>query len=249
MNGQNCIHIAWVNNIAFGKKHHVLHMIMDILHALDIEFSICFIENQNEFQRAWGKRRLFDIVFFAICPEDESGLEIAQRIRKRDSSIPIIFIAQNDKRIDEGYHTDAVHYLVVPLDESDLYSVLHKALWLAKSRREELIVGEVSGVWRYMEKDNLTYVRICSTSIVYYDTLSNALIIPSTEPVHVSPRDFVRIGIGVYVHKRRIRAVKGNRLWVDDVSKTELLIDSDRVAVINDFLQECSRTGLARWSN
>ena len=246
MNGQNCYYIALVNNIVFGKKHHVSQLITHGLRTMDIDFSISFIESQDEFQRAWNERRLIDIVFLGICPEDEYGFELAQRIRERDSSIPIIFVAHNDDRIDEGYYASAVHYLVVPLDESNLYSVLRKALRLARSRRDNIVIGKTNGVWRYIEIDNLVYVRTCSTIIAYYDTLSNVLKRPAAEPVQISPRDFVRIGDGVYVHKRRICTVKGNRLWVDDVSKTELHIDSDRVAVINEFLQECSRTGLAR---
>lgn len=56
-----------------------------------------------------------------------NGVDLAERIRKDNKSIQIVFITGYMDYISQGYDVEALHYLLKPIDEDKLLEVLDKA--------------------------------------------------------------------------------------------------------------------------
>lgn len=75
----------------------------------------------------------FDVVFMDIKMPGMSGLECAERLRKADDSISLIFMTNLPKFALEGYKYDATDYFIKPVS----YYLLKTRLNQIKSRIEK----------------------------------------------------------------------------------------------------------------
>lgn len=69
----------------------------------------------------------YDILLLDIEMGDMDGVTMAKKLRKSNDTIPIIFITGYSDYISEGYEVAALHYLMKPVKEEKLCSVLDRA--------------------------------------------------------------------------------------------------------------------------
>lgn len=86
----------------------------------------------------------FDILLLDIEMGGMDGVSLAKRLRRDNDTVQIVFITGYSDYIAEGYEVAALHYLMKPLDESKLFSVLDRAA--EKLRKNEKVLHlELSG--------------------------------------------------------------------------------------------------------
>ncbi len=71
-----------------------------------------------------------------------SGMELARRIRAKDKTAVIVFLTGLREYALEGYEVGALRYLMKPLREEDLYSLLSQAVAEYEDREETFFVWE-----------------------------------------------------------------------------------------------------------
>lgn len=76
---------------------------------------------------AYDEDKAYDILLLDVKMGEMSGIELARRIRQKDSRAVIIFLTSYFEYAGEGYEVDALHYLVKPVPERKLLEVLEKA--------------------------------------------------------------------------------------------------------------------------
>ena len=86
----------------------------------------------------------FDILLLDIEMGGMDGVTMAKRLRQSNDTVQIIFITGYSDYIAEGYEVAALHYLVKPLDENKLFSVLDRAAEKLQ-KNEKVLHLELSG--------------------------------------------------------------------------------------------------------
>ena len=84
-------------------------------------------DSAEKFKSARRENKNYDILLLDIQMGGQSGVELAKEIRCSDDKIIIIFITGFMEYISEGYDVSALHYLMKPVNEDKLFSVLDKA--------------------------------------------------------------------------------------------------------------------------
>ena len=69
----------------------------------------------------------FQILLLDIEMGGMDGVTMARKVRREDDAVQIIFITGYSDYIAEGYEVEALHYLMKPVDEGKLFSVLGRA--------------------------------------------------------------------------------------------------------------------------
>ncbi len=157
----------------------------------------------------------YDILLLDIEMAGIDGVEVAKRIREKNDLMQIIFITGYSDYIADGYDVAALNYLMKPLKEEKLFSVLDKAKEkLAKNER--VITLEANG----------QYYRIPLYKIRYVEVLANYLTIHANEEVKIKmtlshfekmlDERFIRIGRSFIVNLTKISRVNKNELRLDD---------------------------------
>lgn len=76
----------------------------------------------------YSEEKDFDILLLDIEMGDMDGVTLAKTLRKENDSVQIVFITGYSDYIAEGYDVAALHYLMKPIKEEKLFSVLDRAV-------------------------------------------------------------------------------------------------------------------------
>lgn len=118
----------------------------DYLHALaarwasdrGIPVQIQEFTSAESFLFHYAEESDFDILLLDIEMDGMDGVTMAKRLRQDNDTLQIIFVTGYTDYIAEGYEVAALHYLVKPLKEEKLFSVLDRAA--EKLRRNEKVL-------------------------------------------------------------------------------------------------------------
>ena len=178
-----------------------------------------FFSSAEEFLFHYAEEKDYDILLLDIEMGAMDGVTMARTLRRDNETVQIIFVTGYSDYIAEGYEVAALHYLMKPVREDKLFSVLDRAAEKL-SRNETVLNFEVGG----------EMVRVPIYQIRYADVSGNYVTIHAAGEVTVKmtlgelegqlDRRFYRAGRSVIV----------NLTMISRVTKTEILL-SDGTAV------------------
>ena len=157
----------------------------------------------------------YDILLLDIEMEAMDGVTMAKHLRKDNEAVQIIFITGYTDYIAEGYEVAALHYLVKPVKEEKLFSVLDRAA--EKLRKNEKVLHfEISG----------EIVRVPVYQIRYAEVMANYVTIHAAEDVTVKmtlgdlekelDERFYRAGRSIIVNLTQISRVTKTEIKLSD---------------------------------
>lgn len=85
-------------------------------------------ESAESFLFEYAQDKSFDILLLDIEMGKMSGVELAKKVRQDNKEVQIVFITGYMDYIAEGYDVEALHYLLKPVSEQKLRSVLDRAV-------------------------------------------------------------------------------------------------------------------------
>lgn len=85
----------------------------------------CF-DSAESFLFSWEDEKDYGVLILDIEMGSMSGMELARKIRERDSDIPILFVTGYAEYMQFGYDVKALHYLMKPMDKEKFFSVLDR---------------------------------------------------------------------------------------------------------------------------
>ncbi|MCM1542791.1 MAG: LytTR family DNA-binding domain-containing protein [Blautia sp.] len=162
----------------------------------------------------------FDLILLDIDLGDGnlSGLELARKIRETDARVNLAFLTNYPEHVFEGYEVSALRYLMKPITEETLFSLLDLALE-RMGRVSRYLVLTVDGEQRRVEQDSIFYLEACNHT-VRVETEEGAVMVKTTLSTLASRlgKDFVP------TH----RSFLANLRYVEQVGRTECLLEGGR---------------------
>ena len=171
----------------------------------------------------YEENRCYDILFLDIEmePEGMNGIELAAKLRENDSSIQLVFVTGYMEYIADGYDVEALHYLLKPVTEEKLGSVLARALERVKAREKELFLQTTDGS-----------VRVLNSEIRYLEVQRNYVTIHAAEEYTVKrtlgdlekelDESFFRTGRSFIVNLRFVRKITKAQVFLKDGAQVPL---------------------------
>ncbi len=171
----------------------------------------------------YEENRCYDILFLDIEmePEGMNGIELAAKLRKNDGSIQLVFVTGYMEYIADGYDVEALHYLLKPVTEEKLGSVLARALARVKAREKELFLQTTDGS-----------VRVLNSEIRYLEVQRNYVTIHAAEEYTVKrtlgdlekelDESFFRTGRSFIVNLRFVRKITKTQVFLKDGAQVPL---------------------------
>ncbi len=177
----------------------------------------------------------YDILLLDIEMGVMDGVSMAKLLRKDNDTVQIIFITGYSDYISEGYEVAALHYLMKPVKEEKLFSVLDRAAEkLAKN--EKVLNLEISG----------EMVRVPIYQIRYADVYGNYVTIHALTDVTVKmtlgelekslDERFYRVGRSAIINLTQISRVTKTEIKLNDGTAVPLprgAYDGVNRAIIN----------------
>lgn len=98
----------------------------------------------ESFLFSYAEDKTVQILLLDIEMGQMDGVTMARTLRKDNDGVQIIFITGYSDYIADGYEVEALHYLMKPVDENKLFSVLDRAADKL-CRNEQVLTLELSG--------------------------------------------------------------------------------------------------------
>ena len=101
----------------------------------------------------------FSLYLLDVVLSGTNGIAFAKRLRAADPDAVVIFISSSVEYAAESYDVNAFYYLLKPLSEEKLFSVLGNAAALVRGRKRSLFVKTADGTKRLLF-DEICYVDL-----------------------------------------------------------------------------------------
>lgn len=102
---------------------------------------ISAFENGESFLFRYAEDKAFDILLLDIEMGQLNGVQLAKTVRQENKEVQIIFITGYMDYISDGYDVEALHYLLKPVSEEKLHSVLDRAAERLKDKKNSLFLN------------------------------------------------------------------------------------------------------------
>ncbi len=108
----------------------------------------------------------------------ENGIYVAKEIQQHDNAVKIIFLTSSSDFAVESYNTDALHYLLKPINSSQFFQCIDKAVSRLNHRSlAETISIKTPGSTHIVAIRNILYAERVNRHIRYY--LNDSTVIDS----------------------------------------------------------------------
>lgn len=191
-----------------------------------------------------GYTAAYDIILMDIAMTFVDGMETAERIRKMDSEVVIIFITNMPQYAMKGYTVDALDYVLKPLSYYAFSQRIDRALARMRRRSKKYITIAIKGGVKKLDVSQITYIEVQDHDLIYHTTtgalLSKGKLTEMEE--QLDPKRFFRCGKSHLVNLEFVDGVQNNNVQVGgsvvQVSRTrrKALLDA-----LNDYINEVSK--------
>lgn len=169
----------------------------------------------------YAEKADYDILLLDIEMGEMDGVTMAKKLRKENDTVQIIFITGYSDYISEGYEVAALHYLMKPVKEEKLFSVLDRAV--EKLAKNEKVLN--------LEK-NGEMVRVPVYQIKYAEVFGNYVSIYANDIITVK----MTLGeLEKELDERFYRVSRSaivNLTYISRVTKKEILLNEGTIIAL-----------------
>lgn len=197
------------------------------------EFDVRWFQDGDTFLH--GYQPIYDLVMMDIDLPGISGLDTAERMRRVDGSVALVFVTNLARYAAKGYAVDAMDFLLKPVSYASFaYTVRRALLRCRHSHQPDMLINIPDGVYR-ISISRIKYIEVLNHTLVYHTTEGNLSSTGNLKDVEgrLPPGQFVRCNRCYLVNLAFVRAVRGQRLVLD---MDELQISRPKRAAVLEAL-------------
>lgn len=169
----------------------------------------------EQFLFHYDQARDYDILLLDVEMGQLDGVHLAQRVRQENDMVQIVFVTGYSDYISQGYEVAALHYLVKPVKQEKLLSVLDRAAEKLQKNERFLTVSSAGETVRIP----LRYIRYLDVHLNYvtiHAKQDHLLKKPLAELQPLLDEQFYRIGRSCIVNLSQISRVTKTQIVLLD---------------------------------
>lgn len=157
----------------------------------------------------------YDILLLDIEMGVMDGVTMAKQLRKSNDTVQIVFITGYSDYISEGYEVAALHYLMKPVKEEKLCSILDRAAEKI-AKNEKVINFEIGGEMVRIPVYQIRYAAVFGNYVTIYASTDVTVKMTLGELEKQLDERFHRVGRSTIVNLTQISRVTKTEIKLDD---------------------------------
>ena len=192
----------------------------------EVDFDVETFENAEGLLLRMQSRYAPDLIIMDIYMQGKTGIEAARELREMGNKSRIIFLTTSEQHAVEAFRVEAAQYLVKPVSQEELFSMLDKQLEILNEERQKYVAVQV---------DNRT-LRVMVYEIVYCEAQGKRQFLHLTDGtqlcVHMSMtgleelfqpyEEIVRIGKWYIINMDHVEGLDSQAVQMDNGLKLYL---------------------------
>ena len=196
-------------------RQYVLNLVQSWADKEKHELNIETFSSAENFLFYYAEQKDFDILLLDIEMGQMDGVSMAKQLRKENDTVQIVFITGYSDYIAEGYDVAALHYLMKPVKEEKLFSVLDRAV--EKLHKNEKVFNfQVNGEIVRVPIYQIRYVDVFKNYITIHALFSVTVKMSLSELEKMLDDRFYRVGRSAIVNLTMISRVTKNEIRLID---------------------------------
>lgn len=171
------------------------------------EFNIDYYEASIDFLEEFHNQ--YDVLFLDIEMPGSDGLTVAREIRKKDSSVAIVFVTNMAQFAIEGYKVNAVDFMVKPVGYFVFTDTLEKAINSVSLRPDtSILINDPEGLYK-ISSNEILYIEKSQDKVIFH-TMSRDYIERNTIKSikeKLENKDFGECSSGILVNYEKVRCI------------------------------------------
>ena len=198
-----------------ADRDYVLSMVRGWAACAGHAVQIDAFPSAESFLFRYAEESDYDILLLDIEMGAMDGVTMAKELRKSNDTVQIIFITGYSDYISEGYEVAALHYLMKPVQEEKLWSVLGRAAEkLAKN--ETVLKLEAGGEMVRVPIYQIRYADVCGNYVTVHAQTEVTVKMPLGELEKQLDERFYRVGRSALVNLTQISRVTRTEICLSD---------------------------------
>lgn len=156
-----------------------------------------------------------DLLLLDIEMEGMDGVTLAKKLRAKNDALQIVFITGYSDYIAEGYEVSALHYLMKPVKEEKLFSVLDRAAEKIQ-KNERLLVLESGGELVRLPIYRIRYADVQGNYVTVHEDADHTAKMTLSQLEQELDDRFYRVGRSAIVNLTRIARVSKTDIFLND---------------------------------
>lgn len=189
----------------------------------DTAVRVISFSSAEAFLFKYEEDKSFDVLLLDIQMKAMDGVELAEKIRKTNDSIQIVFITGFTDFFSRGYDVSALHYLIKPVKKEKFFEVLSKAYDNCNKKEAYILVNVDNENLRINLKD-LFYIEAFGHSSTLYCKNNEYTVKMSVSEIKDSLDESF-----LYCHRSYIVNLK----HILKLSKTDLFLDNGKTVPVS----------------
>ena len=160
----------------------------------------------------------FDIIFLDIEMPTLGGMPTAERIRRQDPDVVLVFVTNMAQYAIRGYEVDALDFVLKPVSYYQFSTKLERALQRIRRRRGGQIALQVGGGVQLLDTDDILYLET-RERLLHYHTADNTWSVRGSllkAEKELAPYHFARCNQCYLVNLRHVRGVQDDIVQVGE---------------------------------
>lgn len=182
-----------------------------------------------------GYQADYDIILMDIVMAYMDGMKAAEKIRKVDKEVVILFITSTPQYVMRGYTVDALDYVLKPVSYFAFSQRMQRALDRMKRRTRKYTSVFFQGGMRKLDISQILYVEVLNHDLIYHMTDEDLQVKGSLSELEESLREyhFFRCSKCCLVNLEHVDSVTEN---CADVGGSQIQVSRGRKKALLDAL-------------
>lgn len=166
----------------------------------------------------------FDMVFMDVDMPGMDGFATAQKLRKLDSSVVLIFVTNLARYAIKGYEVEALDYLLKPLTYEAFALKIAKAVSICKRNNRNRITIKTRSSQAVFPASAIIYIESDGHRILYHTENGDFSAYGTMKDVgaQLPPDSFFRVNSGCIVNLSYVSGYDGAMLFLSGRGKVEI---------------------------
>lgn len=198
-----------------ADRQYVLSMVRRWAAEAGHTVQIDAFSSAESFLFHYAGERDYDILLLDIEMDAMDGVSMAKQLRRDNDTVQIVFITGYCDYISEGYEVAALHYLMKPVKEEKLFSVLDRAAEkLAKN--EKVLTLESGGEMVRVPIYQIRYADVFGNYVTIHAQTDVTVKMPLGKLEKILDERFYRVGRSAVVNLTQISRVTKTEIRLSD---------------------------------
>lgn len=176
--------------------------------------------NGNDLLCYINKHGGFDLLILDIIMPGMNGIELAIEIRISNSNCKIVFLTSSPEFAVNSYKVNALYYLLKPFSESELKSLLDKALDGMEEEKSKSIVVKGKGKLKSVQIHTIQYIESVKHTIIFHlrnnEVISCYGTMNEFHDILLSDRRFIKCHKSFIVNMNYVISISNKDFILDD---------------------------------